>query len=233
MSCHQQSDGEEGLRLDSNIKVTHNLEVVFVVQDYIKRMRSAEHIEDFRLELGEITNEFKTIATRRKVPIVTATQVNKSAIGRLEEYCQSQANVARNMSLNDIGESGLIAENMDCVISGYLEKDSNGDRYLGFKRLKLRDQDFEPGQEDITYFAQPFERLAGMRLVEDIHDTTPAGKLDLSDGLAGGTDGSSNTGRRTSNTKVTYTRNRDAERAVDMADDNDDEEDDLPLDKAS
>jgi replicative DNA helicase len=189
----------------------YNREVVFIVHDYIKRIKSSEKSDDLRIELGNISNEFKAIAVKRKIPVLTATQVNKMTIGRLAEISANGTDVAKNMSLADIGESGLIAENVDCVIAGYLESDSKGNKYLGLQRLKLRDQDHEYSNENnIEYFAQPFERIgdavAGMRIYEDIYDAKPSGILSLADGLEGNDTISSNVQARTSK-GVSYKRN--------------------------
>ena len=47
----------------------------FLVLDYLKRIRPAETNKDLRLELANITNELKTIATEQNIPIVTAMQL--------------------------------------------------------------------------------------------------------------------------------------------------------------
>ena len=52
-------------------------ECVFLVQDYIKRIRSTVNHKELRFELSIISDEFKTIAKDREIPILTAMQLNR------------------------------------------------------------------------------------------------------------------------------------------------------------
>lgn len=46
-------------------------ECVFLILDYLKRIRAAEYNKDLRLELANVTNELKTIAMEQDIPILT------------------------------------------------------------------------------------------------------------------------------------------------------------------
>lgn len=52
-------------------------EVVMIILDYIKRIRSVENKQDIRLDLGDIINELATIAKSRDIPVLTASQLNR------------------------------------------------------------------------------------------------------------------------------------------------------------
>jgi len=51
-------------------------ECVFLVQDYIKRIRSTVNHKELRFELSIISDEFATIAKEREIPILTAMQLS-------------------------------------------------------------------------------------------------------------------------------------------------------------
>ena len=53
-----------------------NKECVFLVVDYLKRIRAAESNKEVRFELANVTNELKTIAIEHNIPVLTATQLN-------------------------------------------------------------------------------------------------------------------------------------------------------------
>jgi len=48
----------------------------FLVQDYIKRIRSTVNHKEPRFELSIISDEFATIAKEREIPILTAMQLS-------------------------------------------------------------------------------------------------------------------------------------------------------------
>ena len=50
-------------------------ECVFLILDYLKRIRPVEQSKELRLELSNITNELKTIAMEQDIPILTAMQL--------------------------------------------------------------------------------------------------------------------------------------------------------------
>jgi len=52
-------------------------ECVFLVQDYIKRIRSTVNHKELRFELSIVSDEFSSIAKEREIPILTAMQMNR------------------------------------------------------------------------------------------------------------------------------------------------------------
>ena len=51
-------------------------ECVFLVQDYIKRIRSTVNHKEIRFELSIVSDEFASIAKEREIPVLTAMQLN-------------------------------------------------------------------------------------------------------------------------------------------------------------
>ena len=60
-------------------------EVIAFLQDYIMRIKPVERTGDSYQDLGNIVNEFKTYAMLKKVPVITASQLNREAIKIIEE----------------------------------------------------------------------------------------------------------------------------------------------------
>ena len=58
-------------------------EVVMLIHDYTKRIRSSMNYPDIRLELAEVVNDFTMIAKVRNIPVVTAAQLNRKIIAAL------------------------------------------------------------------------------------------------------------------------------------------------------
>ena len=139
-------------------------EVVMIIQDYTKRIRPNLPQQDIRLELGEVVNDFVSIARDRDIPIVSAAQINRSGITKIENAIKSRkGNLMNAVDKADIGESNLILENTDyafCIIPEEDQHNSN-DKYLGFKLWVSRVE--EPKTK---FFLQKFEN--GMKLEEDI-----------------------------------------------------------------
>jgi replicative DNA helicase len=52
-------------------------ECVFLVQDYVKRIRSTVNHKELRFELSIVSDEFSSIAKEREIPILTAMQMNR------------------------------------------------------------------------------------------------------------------------------------------------------------
>ena len=62
-------------------------EVICMIQDYIKRIRSVEGSfgGDLRMQLGAVINEFKVFATLKNIPVITASQLNRTATQNIDE----------------------------------------------------------------------------------------------------------------------------------------------------
>lgn len=144
-------------------------EVVLLIQDYMKRIRSSENNPDIRLEMGAITDDFCSIARSRDIPVVSAMQINRTGIGKIESaLAASKGNIAKLLDKSDAGESALPLENADYVWAISPEEDQvTKEKYLGVKLWVSRIE-----EQPIKYFLQPFDN--GMKLREDIFDDNPS-----------------------------------------------------------
>ena len=152
-------------------------EVKLLIHDYIKRVNPVNYANDIRLDLGEVINEFSVIAKQRKIPVITASQLNREALRKIVESSKKSANVAEKISGADVGESALIIENCDYAFIIHNEETISGKKFLTFNRIKSRGK--------ITYLrnfiAQPYD--ATDSLIDDFNCTTPLSSFDLSDSL--------------------------------------------------
>ena len=166
-------------------------EVIMLVQDYIKRMKSVENFREQRhLELGAIVDEFSgLIAKRYNIPVVTGMQLNREAYTKFETAIKSgNMNALKDLGASNVGESINVYENADCVIfQGRVQATSSDALYLTMRRVKMRGR----RKGSLDFFAQPFARDADgdineMKVEEDAH--LPAnqcrGVRDLVDGIA-------------------------------------------------
>lgn len=139
-------------------------EVICMVQDHVKRIRSIYNSPDIRIELGDVVNEMKTFAAEKDIPVISVSHLNRDAARINEESIAKGANVdiTLKMGVSNIGESILMFDNLDGAIIINLDFDENGSRYLCYNLIKLREK---PLRE---YIAQPFVYGSSIRLVEDV-----------------------------------------------------------------
>ena len=153
-------------------------EVICMLQDYIKRIRSVEGSfgGDLRLQLGAVINEFKTFATLKNIPVITASQLNRSASSSIDDArIKNKNDLVRLIGRSNVGESNLIIENSDWVGLLAPEEDDDGIRYLGLNRVKSRY--YIEGEQII--FAPYIDKT--IKLVEDIDAPIPSIKYSLKD----------------------------------------------------
>lgn len=116
-------------------------EAICVLQDYMKRIRPVEGMfgGDLRLQLGAVVNEFKTFATIKNIPVITASQLNRTATSSIDEArIKNKADLVRLIGRANVGESNLILENSDWICLIAPEYDKEGNKYLGIQRVKSR-----------------------------------------------------------------------------------------------
>ena len=140
-------------------------EVVMIIQDYTKRIRSSTNNPDLRLELGDVVNDFCSIARSRDIPVVSAAQINRIGISKIEgAIAANKGNLAKLIDKSDAGESALPLENVDYALCITPEDDqATGDKYLGVKLWVTRVENPE-----VKFFLHKFQN--GMRLEEDFYD---------------------------------------------------------------
>jgi len=152
-------------------------EVICILQDYMKRIRSVEGAfgGDLRLQLGAVINEFKTFATLKNIPVITASQLNRTATSSVDEArIKNKADLVRLIGRANVGESNLILENSDwiCLIAPEYDKDNN--RYLGIQRVKSR---YYINNDLHTCYLPYISKT--IKFVEDIFSPVPVHKITM------------------------------------------------------
>lgn len=154
-------------------------EVICVLQDYMKRIRSVEGTfgGDLRAQLGAVVNEFKTFATLKNIPVITASQLNRSATNSVDEArIKNKADLVRLIGRSNVGESNLILENSDWICLIAPEYDKNDNRYLGIQRVKSRYYI----NNDLHTCYLPYAGKT-IKFVEDLYSPVPVHKTTMRD----------------------------------------------------
>lgn len=140
-------------------------EIICLVEDHIKRIRSVYNNPDVRVELGDIVNEMKNFAVEKDIPVISNTHLNREATRIVEDTLRKgNQDTGKMLGGSYMGESLLMLENMDLGISIAVDFDREGNKYITFNLSKMRDKMKNPR----TYFAQPFAQGSTIRLVEDL-----------------------------------------------------------------
>lgn len=149
-------------------------EVICFIQDHVKRIRSIYGSPDLRIELGDIVNEMKVFAAEKDIPVISVSHLNREASKIMEDGAAKGAttDLTLKMGKSNVGESLLMIDNLDCGIIINLDFDQDGNRYLCYNLIKMRDKPMR------TYIAQPFVYGSTIKLVEDV-GTIPAFKESL------------------------------------------------------
>ena len=149
-------------------------ECVFLVQDYVKRIRSTVNHKELRFELSIISDEFSSIAKEREIPILSAMQMNRDAFKAYEasSTMEGQISAVEKMGASNVGESIDLIQNVDYAfilgrtrntkLNEYDEIEYS-DRYLIFKLIAARGK-----QPKITSFKHRFKDENDMALIEDL-----------------------------------------------------------------
>lgn len=154
-------------------------EVICFIQDYIKRIRSVDGSfgGDLRLQLGAVINEFKTFATLKNIPVITASQLNRTASSTIDEAkVKNKQDLVRLLGRSNVGESNLILENSDWVGLIAPEFDREGMKYLGMQRVKSRY--YIPGDMHCAYIPYITNSI---KFQEDLYAIKPAHKTTMYD----------------------------------------------------
>jgi hypothetical protein len=157
-------------------------EVICVLQDYLKRIRSVEgnFNGDLRMQLGAVINEFKVFATLKDIPVITASQLNRTATSSIDEArIKNKADLVRLIGRSNVGESNLILENSDWIALIAPEFDRTGVKYLGIQMVKSRY--YIPGDFHVAYM--PYVN-GTIKFVEDFYSPIPVHKITLREEIA-------------------------------------------------
>lgn len=171
---------EPGMSVDTSYLYTmtekyenKGFEVISVVIDYIKRIRSSLDNSDTRVWLGNVINEFKVFASTKDLVVITASQLNRDATSHIDESRKAnKSDLVRMLGRSQIGESMLILENLDGAFLIAPEWDSNGNKYLGLQRIKKRYK-----ASNLTYLYYPYN--GEIKLLEDFNTLAPVYKTSM------------------------------------------------------
>ncbi len=148
-------------------------EVISVIIDYIKRIRSSMDNSDTRIWLGNVINEFKVFAAEKDLVVITASQLNRDATQHIDESRKTnKSDLVRMLGRSQIGESMLILENLDGAFLIAPEWTPEGKKYLGIQRIKKRYK-----ASDLTYLYYPYQ--GEIKLVEDLNAIEPVYKTTM------------------------------------------------------
>ena len=140
-------------------------EVIALVQDHVKRIRSIGKYSDLRVELGEVVNEFKNFAIEKDIPVISVSHLNRDAAKVIESGEQSgrKQDTTKLLGKSNVGESFLMLDNLDGGFIINLDYDEQQNKYMVFSSTKVREA------HSRSYIAQPFVGGKGIRLVEDLY----------------------------------------------------------------
>lgn len=145
-------------------------EMICLIQDHVKRIRSIERTTDMRIELGNVVNEMKTFSMLKDCVVITNGHLNREAARSIDDGNQAnKADLIRMIGRSNVGESMLMIDNVDIALILQQEYDAEGNRYMGFKRVKERVK-CNP-METIVY--QKFKAPDSMELIEDLNQRIP------------------------------------------------------------
>ena len=156
-------------------------EMIMLLQDHVKRIRTVnhDHRADKRLELGDVINEFKVFAQIKQVSVLTVGHFNRSADVTVENAsAKNVADIGKLLGRSHTGESLLMIDNADFVLSLHRGYDRQNNPYLEINQLKQRNG----APPEIKYIAQPFDPNNTARLLTDLNEE-PVYKLTLGDEL--------------------------------------------------
>lgn len=139
-------------------------EMICLIQDHVKRIRSVTYNPDKRIELGDIVNEFKAFAAIKDIPVITNSHLNRDASRIVEDAGRrtNRVDITMRLGKSNTGESFLMLDNLDGGIVINIDFDEEGNKYMAFKLEKHR---YKP---NIKYFVHPFEYGSSIRLKEDV-----------------------------------------------------------------
>lgn len=159
----------------AEVEAGGEVEVKMLVHDYVKRIKPAVVTGDIRIDLGEAANDMSILAKARKIPVVTANQLNREAYRSLNETNNTnkdgkvvqKLDQGKKLDASMISESQLLLENVDFAFGQHREQTKDGKVFLAFKKFKNRaDKSTLLAAHD--YFVHPFVKNNGMMLDEDL-----------------------------------------------------------------
>ena len=148
-------------------------EMICLIQDHVKRIRSIERTPDIRIELGNVINEFKTFAMLKDCVVITNGHLNREAAKSIDDGNRTnKGDLIRMIGRANISESMLMIDNLDVGIIIQQEYDEKGNRYMGFKRIKERIK----CNPNFNIVYQMFKSPDSLEFIEDLDKRVPLHK---------------------------------------------------------
>lgn len=149
-------------------------EVICMIQDHVKRIRSTSNQQDIRLELGDVINEFKTFAILKDIPIITVSHINRDGAKILDSApTRTRSDLTRLLGKSNIGESLLMLDNVDFAAILNVAYDEAQMKYLVLKTVKQRFGTLR------NFICQPYMLQNDIKLIEDFYAQVPIFKDSL------------------------------------------------------
>lgn len=148
-------------------------EVIFLVVDYIKRIKPSVTTKEKYSDLGNIADELHVLAIDKDIPILTAMQLNRAAIAELDAATSLEQKLAafNRIGASNTGDSIEIAQNVDLAFTMVKTVNANAneqgeiesiDKFLNFRIIASR---YNTG--DVDGFIHRFKDGNDMCLEED------------------------------------------------------------------
>ena len=148
-------------------------EMICLIQDHVKRIRSIEKTPDMRIELGNVINEFKTFAMLKDCVVITNGHLNREAAKSIDDGNRTnKGDLIRMIGRANTSESMLMIDNLDVGIVIQQEYDEKGNRYMGFKRIKERIK----CNPNFNIVYQMFKSPDSLEFIEDLDKRVPLHK---------------------------------------------------------
>lgn len=145
-----------------------NREIIALVVDYIKRIRPTMPGKDEKEELKNVTDELKSIAIYKDIPVISAHQMNRDAASKVDSAVVSNKDdIAKLLGRSNVGSAWEVLENADWVgiVNVELKTGTKTEYYLTVNRVKIRYRD----PHNLHYFNQPFGNDSRIMLMDDIY----------------------------------------------------------------
>ena len=147
-------------------------EIIALILDYLKRIRPAEKASAEKEELKNITNELKTLAKIKDIPVITAQQLNRTAATVVDAAIQAKKeDVTKLVGRDGIAGAWEIIENSDVVIILNQEtKQDTGELFMTFKMIKRRYRSCDDSEKmrRLDYFNHPYADDNSICLLDDV-----------------------------------------------------------------
>lgn len=164
-------------------------EVICLILDYIKRIRSVEKYVNDKSELKNVSNELKNLANYFDISVISAQQLNRTSASIVDSAMQAKKeDLAKLIGRDGVGDAWELVENSDwlCILNQEI-KLTTMQLFMTFKLLKRRyfSPEEDEGLRRLNYFNHPYEIGNDIRLIDDVELDKPISLALLGNDLVG------------------------------------------------